>query len=180
MADNEPTLSKLFCCGKRRLNTAMNNIKMMLRAIGASCLISTTVLAATPSDDAKAVGDLDTQFQAAVKANDVGTMGRILADDMVLVTGRGHTFGKAAQLEEARTRKIAYEKQEEEAGTQKVRVWGDMAVVTALLWIKDSSNGTPKEYRLWFSDIYFRTPSGWRYTFGQASLPLPPPAGTAR
>jgi len=151
----------------------MNNPKMILRALGASCLISTTVLAATPSDDAKAVADLDTQFQAAVKTNDVGTMDRILADDMVLVTGRGHTFSKAAQLEEARTRKAGYEKQEEEVGTQKVRVWGDMATVTALLWVKDVSDGKPKEYRLWFSDIYLRTPSGWRYTFGQASLPLP-------
>jgi len=149
---------------------------MLRRAIGACCLISTTVLAAAPSDDAKAVADLDTQFQAAVKTNDVGTMDRILADDMVLVTGRGHTFDKAAQLEEARTRKAAYEKQEEEAGTQKVRIWGDMATVTALLWVKDVSDGKPKEYRLWFSDIYLRTPSGWRYTFGQASLPLPPAA----
>jgi ketosteroid isomerase-like protein len=154
----------------------MKNTKMILRAIGASCLIFTTVLAATPSDDAKAVADLDTQFQAAVKTNDVGTMDRILADDMVLITGRGRTFGKAAQLEEARARKAAYEKQEEEAGTQRVRVWGDMAVVTALLWIKDVSDGKPKEYRLWFSDIYLRTPAGWRYTFGQASLPLPPAA----
>jgi hypothetical protein len=25
-----------------------------------------------------------------------------------------------------------------------------------------------------FSDTYVRTPSGWRYVFGQASLPLPP------
>lgn len=29
------------------------------------------------------------------------------------------------------------------------------------------------EYNLWFSDVYVRTASGWRYVFGQASLPLP-------
>jgi hypothetical protein len=28
-------------------------------------------------------------------------------------------------------------------------------------------------YKLWFSDTYVRTPTGWRYVFGQASLPLP-------
>ncbi len=27
--------------------------------------------------------------------------------------------------------------------------------------------------QLWFSDTYVRTPSGWRYVFGQASSPLP-------
>lgn len=30
--------------------------------------------------------------------------------------------------------------------------------------------------RLWFSDVFLLTPEGWRYFFGQVSLPLP---GTA-
>ena len=62
--------------------------------------------------------------------------------------------------------------QEEEAGSQRVRVWGDTAVVTALLWIKAVQEGKPIDYKLWFSDTYGRTPTGWRYVFGQASLPL--------
>ena len=64
-------------------------------------------------------------------------MDRILADDFVLVTGRGTTFTKADLLEEARDGKMVYERQEELE--QFVRVWGDTAVVTALLWAK----GTP-------------------------------------
>ncbi len=40
-------------------------------------------------DDEKAVAALDTEYQAAVKNNDVPTMDRILADDFVLVTGLG-------------------------------------------------------------------------------------------
>jgi hypothetical protein len=31
---------------------------------------------------------------------------------------------------------VSYEKQDEVPGTQTVRVWGDTAVVTALLWLK--------------------------------------------
>ena len=126
----------------------------------------------TPSEAAKAVAALDTQYQAAVKANDAATMDRILADDFVLVTGRGKTYGKADLLEEARTRSTIYEKQDELE--QKVRVWGDTAVVTALLWIKGVSDGKPIERKLWFSDTYVRTPKGWKYVLGQASLPLPP------
>jgi Domain of unknown function (DUF4440) len=57
--------------------------------------------------------------------------------------------------------------------TDKVRVWGDTAVVTALLWINAVQAGKPVDYKLWFSDTYVRTPTGWRYVFGQASLPLP-------
>ncbi len=45
--------------------------------------------------DEKAVAALDTEYQAAVKTNDVATMSRILADDFVLVTGLGKTYTKA-------------------------------------------------------------------------------------
>lgn len=74
-------------------------------------------------------------------------------------------------MKEARDKSTLYEKQDELE--QKVRVWGDRAVVTALLWIKGTSDGKPVERKLWFSDTYVRTPKGWRYVLGQASLPLP-------
>jgi len=129
---------------------------------------------AAPADDAKIVAALDTEFQAAVKHNDAATIGRILADDMVLVTGRGKIFTGAQHVEAARNRERIYEQQDEEPGTQTVRVWGDTAVVTALLWIKGrAKDGKVFDYKVWFSDTYVRTPSGWQYVFGQASLPLP-------
>jgi ketosteroid isomerase-like protein len=122
--------------------------------------------------DRRAVAALDTEFQAAVKRNDADAMARILHDDMVLVVGSGKTFTRAEQLEEARSRAITYERQEEDPGTQVVRVWGDTAVVTARLWIKGTGPSGPFERRLWFSDTYVRTPQGWRYAFGQASRAL--------
>ncbi len=64
-----------------------------------------------------------------------------------------------------------YEHQEDSERT--VRVWGDTAVVTAKLFLKGSMEGRRVEYTLWFSDTHVRTPKGWRYVFGQASLPLP-------
>jgi uncharacterized protein (TIGR02246 family) len=145
-------------------------IKLILMAIVLS--LATTKLNASPEEDAQAVAALDTKYQAAVKANDAQTMDQILADDFVLVTGRGKVFSKADLIESARKKEITYERQDEEPGSQKVRVWGDTAVVTALLWIKSVQEGKPADYKLWFSDTYVRTPTGWRYVFGQASLPL--------
>ena len=136
---------------------------------GAFCAI-VPVAPAAAEDVRKIVADLDTQYQLAVKNRDVATMDRILADDFVLVTGRGKVFNKADLLEEARGNTV-YEHQEDTEQT--VRVWGDTAVVTALLWAKGTEDGKPFEYKLWFSDTYVRTPAGWRYAFGQASLPLP-------
>jgi ketosteroid isomerase-like protein len=130
-------------------------------------------LNASPEENAKTVAALDTKYQTAVKANDAQTMDQILADDFVLVTGRGNVYNKAELVDSARKKEVTYERQDEEPGTQKVRVWGDTAVVTALLWIKSVQGGKPADYKLWFSDTYVRTPTGWRYVFGQASLPLP-------
>jgi len=130
-------------------------------------------LKASTSEDEKAVAALDTQYQAAVAKNDAAAMDRILADDFILVTGKGKVFTKPDLLNEARSKKTVYERQEEETGSQKVRVWGDTAVVTALLWVKGAGEGRAFDYKLWFSDTYVRTKSGWRYVFGQASIPLP-------
>ncbi len=125
---------------------------------------------AADADDRKIVADLDTQYQLAVKNNDAATMDRILADDFVLVTGRGKAYNKSDLLKSANGATF-YEHQEDI--DQTVRVWGDAAVVTALLWVKGAEAVKPFDYKLWFSDTYVRTAKGWRYAFGQASLPLP-------
>src|SRR5437667_336393 len=88
---------------------------------------------AAAGNDGRTVAALDNQYQAAVRNNDPATMDRILADDFVLVTGRGNALSKADLIKEAREKRTIYEHQEEEEGTQKVRIWGDTAVVTALL-----------------------------------------------
>ncbi len=151
----------------------MNQFLLILPAISLLGMIATNKALGSSEEDARVVAALDTRFQAAVKANDVATIDGILADDQILVTGRGQVFDKAAALEEARSKQTIYEIQDEEPGTQKVRVSGDAAVVTALLWIKGVRAGKPIDYKVWFSDTYVRTPAGWRYFFGQASIPLP-------
>ena len=134
-------------------------------------VVAVHVAIASSADDQKAVSTLDAQYQAAVKVNDAVTMDHILADDFILVEGDGSIQTKADLLKEARSGRIVYEHQDETE--QKVRMWGDTAVVTAKLWGKGTDGGKPFEWKLWFSDTYIRTSQGWRYAFGQASLPMP-------
>jgi ketosteroid isomerase-like protein len=145
--------------------------RLLAFTLGIAVVIGATEPARSSTDDEKAVAVLDTEYQTAVKNNDVATMDRILVDDFVLVTGLGKTYTKADLLEEARSKRVTYERQEDT--NQKVRVWGDTAVVTALLWAKGTEDGKPFDYKLWFSDTYVRTPNGWRYVFAQASTRLP-------
>jgi ketosteroid isomerase-like protein len=146
-------------------------MRQLALTLGILAMIAATHQTRSSTDDEKAVATLDTEYQEAVKNNDAATMARMLADDFVLVTGLGKTYTKADLLEEARSGRVVYERQEDT--NQKVRVWGDTAVVTALLWVKGTDSGKAFDYKLWFSDTYIRTPGGWRYAFAQASTRLP-------
>jgi ketosteroid isomerase-like protein len=128
---------------------------------------------AAPNADRDAVARLDLTYQEAVKRNDAETMKRILHPDFLLVLGDGRRFGRDDLLAEARRGTFAYELQDEEPDSQAVMVWGDTAIVTAKLLLKGTRDGKPFERVLWFSDTYVRTDRGWRYLFGQTSLPLP-------
>jgi len=130
--------------------------------------------AAGSVDDRALVAALDVQYQAAVKANDAEAMARILHPDMILVVGSGAVITRDDLLKEARAKSIAYEVQDEEPGSQTVRMYGaDTAIVTAKLRLKYTAAGKAFDRTLWFSDTYVRTGEGWRYAFGQASLALP-------
>ncbi len=161
--------------GTSILNSAALNLRTasILVAIAAALgfVAMMTVARAAAAGDAKAVAALDTEYQAAVKRNDAATMARLLDDNFVLVVGSGKTYTKSDLVEAARAGTTVFEHQEDTEQT--VRIWGDTAVITAKLWEKGADNGKPFDKKLWFSDTYVRTPKGWRYVFGQASLALP-------
>jgi ketosteroid isomerase-like protein len=128
-------------------------------------------LAAGHNDDLKALAKLDTDYQRAVERSDTPTMARILADDFILVEGDGKVSTKTDLLKDAAGDQTKYERQVDSERT--IRIWGDTAVITAKLWAKGLEDGKQVDYYMWFSDTYVRTPKGWSYVFGQASLALP-------
>jgi ketosteroid isomerase-like protein len=133
-------------------------------------------VAATPGNstaDEELISALDLEFQRAVKVNDARTIDRILHDQYFLVLGNGTVVTRQELIEEAQSRRVEYEVQDEVPGTQMVRIWDDTATVTAKLKIKGRRDGQAFDRTLWFSDTYVRTAEGWKYAFAQASLPLP-------
>lgn len=152
----------------------MRSSKLGAALTAATLLTASGAALASSEEDRAAIAAMDTKYQEAVKRNDAQTMAQILHEDFILVLGSGTAHTRAELLDDARSGRIKYERQDEDPGTQTVRLWGDTAVVTARLWLKGVSEGSAFDRRLWFSDTYVRTPKGWRYAFGQASLALPP------
>jgi len=145
--------------------------KLLGLTLAAAVAVAPGAAVASAEQDRQVVAALDLEFQAATKRNDAEAIDQILHDDFVLVLGDGRIVSRET-LAEARAKSITYEQQDEDPGTQTVRVWGDTAVVTARLWVKGVGEKGAFDRRLWFSDTYVRTPKGWRYAFAQASLPL--------
>ncbi len=100
------------------------------------------------------VAALDTDYQDAVARNDPDAMGRILTEDFVLISSTDRTLTRDDLLAEARGGRVRYEQQDDTDRT--VRVSGDTAVLTALLWAKGTEDGRPFTDRVWFSDTYAR------------------------
>jgi ketosteroid isomerase-like protein len=138
-----------------------------------SGLALTPVASARASDvqDRQTLADLDTKYQKAVEQNDAKTMAAILADDFVLVLGDGKQSTKADLVNDAKSGKTHYVHQDDSERT--VAVFGDTGVVTAKLRATGIEDGVRVDYLQWFTDVYIRTPNGWRYWYAQASLSLP-------
>ena len=101
----------LFAVDKRDLIQVLSGFSKLILMIAVLPLAAPSKLNASLEEDAKAVAALDTKYQAAVKANDVATMDQILADDFILVTGRGGVFSKADLIDSARKKEVTYERQ---------------------------------------------------------------------
>jgi ketosteroid isomerase-like protein len=126
---------------------------------------------ASDAEDRQTLADLDTKYQKAVEQNDAKTMAEILADDFVLVEGDGKRSTKADLVNDAKSGKTHYVRQDDSERT--VAVFGDTGVVTAKLRAKGIEDGVKVDYSQWFTDVYVRTPNGWRYAYAQSSLSLP-------
>jgi hypothetical protein len=150
--------------------------KLLLGIAAFAASLAAPVMPATDHADVAVLAAIDTEYQQAVERNDWQGMDRVLHPDFTLVLGDGKVYSRADLITSARDQHITYEKQVEIPGTQTVRLYGkDTAIVTALLWLKGTrkKDQSSFEYKLWFSDTYVRTPGGWKYAFGQASLRLP-------
>lgn len=168
-ARNKAAMKGLYFKGTKAMGfkSVLGGIAMVALASGAAAGQAST------ADNRSVVAAMDLEYQAAVKRGDTDTMDRILHPDFALVRGDGRIVSREDIIEGARSGAYRYEQQDEIPGTQSVRLWGDTAVVTALLWVKGTHQGEPFDRKVWFSDTYVLTPDGWRYAFAQVSLPLP-------
>jgi ketosteroid isomerase-like protein len=146
-------------------------LKLSVMLIVSTAGFASAAVQASVAEDRQTLANLDTKYQKAVEQNDAKTMTEILADDFVLVEGDGKRSTKADLVNDAKSGKTHYVHQDDSERT--VAVFGDTGVVTAKLRATGIEDGVRVDYLQWFTDVYVRTTTGWRYYYAQASLSLP-------
>lgn len=115
---------------------------------------------ATTSADEKSVLDAERQrFDAQVSKN-YTVLERVLANDLIYNHSNGNSDTKQSYIQSIRDGKsnyVAIDVQE-----QKVRVYGNTAIINGVCLARMNTNNTPTELKLRYTDVYVRNGGQWQ------------------
>jgi ketosteroid isomerase-like protein len=122
------------------------------------------------------IEDLEQQWRVATLAADVPAMDRLLSDDYVGISWNGQLNTKAMQLD--RTRSRAFSLTRLDLYDSKVKIVGNVAIVTARAQVEGTSDGSDMKGTFRYTRVYQRLPSGtWKITNFEATR-VPDPGET--
>ncbi|MBE3001327.1 nuclear transport factor 2 family protein [Nocardiopsis sp. HNM0947] len=119
-------------------------------------------------DEIEELQALDRAWRRAIVANEAGEIGRFMSEDWVLVDGDGvGTREKFLSLVSSGA--LTHSRMEAVPGTERVRVYGDTAVVTARVVNTAHYGGRDFHADEWTTDVYRQTDQGWVCVISQAT-----------
>ena len=124
------------------------------------------------------IGQLEQQWRQAQMSGNIPEMDRLLAEDFLGITASGQVVTKAQQLDRMRMRQI--DLQRLDISDSKIKISGNLAVVTSLVQIDGTMDGHPVDGSFRYTRVYQRgTANAWRITnFEATRVPggVPPPS----
>jgi len=118
------------------------------------------------SGEKEILGLEDRRF-AAMVAQDFAALDALVDAGLIYTHSSGLTDGKASWFESMRSGKTRY--RQVACSGRKVRVFGDIALVTGRADIEAEAAGQPRSIKLLFLDAWARTPQGWKLVAWQAT-----------
>lgn len=140
---------------------------MIRRVLILSCAVALSA-AAPPANDEQALLAVEHAWNEAVVKRDVKTLDRIIADDFVLIWIDGSVARKADLIKAVTARKAEIDPFVTEDVL--VRVHGDSAILTGRFAQTARLGERSETYNFRYTDVYRRTPQGWRAVSAHASL----------
>jgi ketosteroid isomerase-like protein len=120
---------------------------------------STDETAAGGTSDADNFGTLLAEWNEAIVANDAEAIGRFAEPDWVFVGENGIVSG-AQFLDSVAKGRVTHDFMTSDV--HDVRIYGDVAVVTARVHNSGTFEGNPCQLEEWSTDVFIRRTDGWR------------------
>jgi ketosteroid isomerase-like protein len=109
------------------------------------------------------IEDLEQDWREAALTNDIPAMDKLLSDDYLGITSTGEVVTKAQQLDHMRNRRFLITKLQ--SGDVKIKLIGNIAIVTSLAQVEGSSDGVELHGAYRYTRVYQRVASGaWKIT----------------
>jgi hypothetical protein len=118
----------------------------------------------------KEILSLEDKRYAAMTAGDAGSLEKLVHDQLLYTHSSGVMDTKASWLQSIKSGKTKY--RSVKCTDQKVRLLGEVALVTGKGHIEAEINGQPKTLKLMFLNAWAKTPQGWKFVAWQ-STPQP-------
>jgi ketosteroid isomerase-like protein len=151
------------------LNTFSREMTMLrtLSAAAFLALMVPTIGSADDADSEKQVASLAKQSTEATLKGDTKTLDAILADDFVVINPFGELETKAVHLKWLKDGTLRFDSVE--SSEEKVRVYGDAAVLTVRGRVKVTFKGRSESLSVRNSEFYAKQGGKWRCVFQQVT-----------
>lgn len=114
------------------------------------------------------IQELENLWRTATLAGDYMTMGKLLSDDFVGIAWNGQVSTKEMQIDRLRSR--SFSMKQLDVSDEKIKVVGDVAIVTATANVQGTIEGTEMAGAYRYTRIYQRLPAGvWKVTNFEAT-----------
>src|SRR5215472_9759266 len=133
-------------------------------------LSATLSAAQQKSDTASKILALEAKWNSAYQHGDVAQLNALLADDFLITVEDGSMYSKTGYL--GRLGGTAQHVDVSEMTDLKVRLRGDVAIVTGAYHEKGSMMGKPYEYRDRLTDVWLNSDGRWQVIASHYSIPV--------
>ena len=143
----------------------------MLPRLSLALLVCLTIRVAAqePSGAAAQVRKLEEKWTAAYKERQINILSSLLAEDFVITVEDGNTYSKEGYITHSADTSVKVEVAE--LADLRVRVRGNLAVVTGAYHERGTSNRKPYEYHDRLTDVWVKAGNNWQVIASHYSVP---------
>jgi ketosteroid isomerase-like protein len=151
-------------------NNCMISSRLCLQ-ISLVLLLSCAAVAQEKSD-AATVRSLELKWTESYKQRSIDILSSLLADEFTITVEDGSVYSKAGYISHTADSKVKVEVAE--MTDLKVRIHGDVAVVTGAYHEHGESEGKPYDYRDRLTDVWIKAGGKWQVIASHYSVPVKP------